>query len=72
MKTFINLARLTSCVRNAPVIVLLMVFVPVTGLTDSLGLGVTLNGSGWEGDNGSGNSDFESDDGGQFAHQFGR
>lgn len=32
----------------------------------NLSLGVILNGSGWSGDNGPGNSDFESDAGGQF------
>lgn len=30
-------------------------------------MGVTINGSNWKGDNGSGNSDFESDRGGQLA-----
>jgi hypothetical protein len=33
----------------------------------SLTVGATLNGSTWEGDNGPGKSDFESDSGGQFA-----
>lgn len=32
----------------------------------NLSLGVVLNGSGWKGDNGSGRSDFTSDEGGQF------
>ena len=34
--------------------------------TSSLSLGVALNGTGWSGDNGSGNSRFESDNGGQL------
>lgn len=42
---------------------------PVSGasLAKTLSLGLTLNGSGWEGDNGPGNSSFESSEGGQFA-----
>jgi hypothetical protein len=32
----------------------------------SLSLGVSLNGTGWSGDNGAGNSSFESDNGGQL------
>ncbi len=58
-----------TLLRNTTVIIsmLLASLLPVTGYTDSLGLGITINGSGWEGDNGSGNSNFESDDGGQFA-----
>ncbi len=32
----------------------------------SLGLGVSLNGTGWSGDNGAGNTTFESDNGGQL------
>jgi hypothetical protein len=33
---------------------------------ESISLGVVLNGSGWSGDNGTGNTSFESDEGGQF------
>jgi hypothetical protein len=44
-----------------------MPLLPTVGNADSLGPGVTINGSGWKGDNGSGNSSFESDDGGQLA-----
>ena len=40
---------------------------PTAQAAKSLTLGATLNGSGWEGDNGSGRPDFESDSGGQFA-----
>lgn len=40
---------------------------PVSQAAQSLSVGATVNGSSWEGDNGAGNSDFESDRGGQFA-----
>lgn len=43
-----------------------LVCAPTTLAAKSLTLGASLNGSGWEGDNGSGNPDFESDKGGQF------
>lgn len=45
---------------------LFCVIVPTVQGQSNLSLGVVLNGSGWNGDNGSGRSDFESDEGGQF------
>ncbi len=57
------------CCRLAGAIALgsLAAYVPASLAADSVGLGITLNGSTWKGDNGPGRSDFESDDGGQFA-----
>ena len=48
-------------------LMLVLAYAPAGQAARSLTVGVTANGSSWEGDNGSGNSDFESDRGGQFA-----
>lgn len=48
-------------------LILLLLCMPVAEASNSLSIGGTINASGWEGDNGSGNSDFESDRGGQLA-----
>lgn len=47
-------------------LMLMLTGAPASQAAKSLSLGLTLNGSTWEGDNGPGNSDFESDSGGQF------
>jgi len=48
-------------------LMLVLAYAPASLAARSLSVGVTANGSSWEGDNGSGNSDFESDRGGQLA-----
>jgi len=48
-------------------LMLVLAYAPAGQAARSLSLGVTANGSSWEGDNGSGNSNFESDRGGQLA-----
>lgn len=48
-------------------LMLALAYIPSGQAAQSLTVGATINGSSWEGDNGSGNSDFESDRGGQFA-----
>ncbi len=48
-------------------LLLMLAYVPAGQAAKSLSVGATVNGSNWKGDNGSGNSDFESDRGGQFA-----
>lgn len=48
-------------------LMLVLAYAPASQAARSLSVGATINGSSWEGDNGPGNSDFESDRGGQFA-----
>jgi hypothetical protein len=48
-------------------LMLVLAYAPAGQAARSLSVGVTANGSSWEGDNGSGKSDFESDRGGQLA-----
>lgn len=52
---------------GACALILLLAFAPAGHAAQSLSVGGTINAAGWEGDNGSGNSDFESDRGGQLA-----
>ena len=52
---------------GACALILLLAFAPAGQAAQGLSVGATINGSGWKGDNGSGNSDFESDRGGQLA-----
>jgi hypothetical protein len=59
-----NLLKMILC------LVVTLMFVPVFAAEQSLNLGVVLNGTGWTGDNGSGNSDFTSDRGGQLGFSF--
>lgn len=54
-------------VATAILVTLVLMQSPVGYAASSLGLGLTINASSWEGDNGPGNSSFDSDDGGQFA-----
>lgn len=61
----ISRARLpTAC---ACALILLLGPAPSAYAAQSLSVGATVNASGWNGDNGSGNSNFESDRGGQLA-----
>lgn len=48
-------------------ILLLSLFASSAYAASSISLGATINASGWNGNNGPGRSDFESDKGGQFA-----
>lgn len=64
-----NVISTSFMLRNLTALTLLLTLAiaPAGHAARNLSLGITMNGSGWEGDNGSGNSDFESDRGGQFA-----
>jgi len=48
-------------------LMLVLAYAPASQASQSLSVGATINGSNWKGNNGSGNSDFESDRGGQLA-----
>ena len=48
-------------------LMLVLAHAPASHAAQSLSIGATINGSNWKGDNGSGNSNFESDRGGQLA-----
>ena len=61
---------LKSPLVAALLLALLLVSPTIGHAAKSIALGVSLNGAGWEGDNGSGRSDFESDRGGQFGLSF--
>ncbi|MCP4387095.1 MAG: hypothetical protein GY802_02285, partial [Gammaproteobacteria bacterium] len=60
--TSCQLSRFAACA-----LMLVLAYVPAVQAAKSLSVGTTVNGSNWKGDNGSGNSDFESDRGGQLA-----
>ncbi|MDH3761774.1 MAG: hypothetical protein OEU50_12390 [Gammaproteobacteria bacterium] len=57
-----RLSRFAGCA-----LLLILAYIPAVEAAQSLSVGATMNGSNWKGDNGPGNSDFESDRGGQFA-----
>ena len=60
-KTILNFAM------TAFLLTVLILLTPASSYASgAVTLGVTLNGSNWKGDNGSGNSSFESSEGGQF------
>ncbi len=65
-----TLSPLSTQFTRSIILGLCLIYVPVCNAEDTIGLGVTVNGSAWEGDNGSANGSFESDDGGQFALSF--
>ncbi|MCP4983048.1 MAG: hypothetical protein GY935_21440 [Gammaproteobacteria bacterium] len=60
--TSCQLSRFAACA-----LMLVLAYIPAVQAAKSLSVGTTVNGSNWKGDNGSGNSDFESDRGGQLA-----
>lgn len=62
-RTAVSLRSLVSACTLA----LLLAGAPSVNAGHSLSVGGSINASGWKGDNGSGNSDFESDRGGQLA-----
>ena len=57
---------MNTTLLRALALTIFLTCVPAVQAAQSLTVGATFYGSGWEGDNGSGNSDFESDSGGQF------
>ena len=61
--------KISSIVLFQPgfALILMLLCAPAVQAGHSLSIGGAIHGSGWEGDNGSGNSDFESDRGGQLA-----
>ena len=65
-----RLSPFSSTILTALALSLLLTFAPASQAAKSLSIGATINGSAWEGDNGSGNSNFESDRGGQFAFRI--